>query len=59
MFTPGDKGKEVKVTLLNGDRIRGHVSWTNKGQVGIETEEGTVALAFDHISTVTWIGDFS
>jgi hypothetical protein len=60
MFSTADLGKEVKLVLLNAERVRGTVLKVGKTSVDIETGPGTVQpVPFDRISTRTNVGDFT
>jgi ribosome maturation factor RimP len=59
MLTPKDKGKEVKMVLINSHRVRGTVVDVDGDSALIRTELTDFRVLFSQISTVTRVGDFS
>lgn len=59
MITDDDLNREVKVVLVNAERVRGTVLRCYPDHALIKTEGGQVKVYYNKISTVTRVGDFS
>lgn len=59
MFTDEDKGREVKIRLINAELVRGEVVAVFNDYAMIKTELADFRVDYKNISTVTRVGDFS
>ncbi|MEC8424070.1 MAG: hypothetical protein VX000_09850, partial [Myxococcota bacterium] len=43
-----DEGEDIQVTLLEGDRFTGHVTWMGRWEFGMELRKGAQVVVFRH-----------